>query len=386
MAQFSAVSGLGEITDRMRRALTASHTTWVEVDVLRAGQTVARNIPITSGSVSGSRTGSVRRTCRLTVTDVPTSHLPSGDGRSPLDPWGNELVIRRGIRYPDTTTETITQGVFGISGSKVNRFGDVDLTGEDRAGRIGKWRFLTPFGVAAGTGVMTAVTSLAQTILPGVEVVDLTALGTSTLVATALDEATDPWTGGVATWADQIGADAAFDRAGRLVVREVPDLRTQPVAWQLVEGPDCVITDLTATLTDSVPNAVLVIGDAAGTAGFSSTSIDADPTSPTWYGPDVNTPQPGYGPRVVSIRSSLITSQAQADALAAATGRRLFGQGEQIAVSLLPANPALSEGDLVHVRRAGLRVDRVYVVDRLELPLGAGAMSLTCTQIRRATT
>lgn len=369
------------VTARYRRAVTSSYQVAVEAEIQRAGVVAATGLRIVGGDISITRSADVRRTCTVTVVGVPRGLIPTSRQRTALDIYGNELIIRAGIRYPDGTTELIPQGVFPLTSSRLVDTADgvaVELTGEDRAGRIAAAKLLAPWATAAGTSLVDAITALAEDRMPGVTVINLTSTPHDLPATHLIEEQGDPWGDGIAVWASAAGAEVYFDRTGRLVIRDVPDPTSQPVDWEMFEGASSPITGLTREYSDSLggANAVVVTGETTGGDDpVRAIAYDLDPASPTYY-------YGGYDSRPVWISSPLVTTEAQAQAMADARGRELFGATEQVTITAIP-NHAIDEADLIHVRRERSGFDDVTVADSIRLPLGVdGDMTIT-GRIRR---
>lgn len=367
---------------RYRRAVTSSYQVAVEVEIQRAGVVVASDLRVVDGDISITRSADVRRTCAVTVVGVPRGLIPTSRTRTALDIYGNELVIRAGIRFPDGTADLLPQGVFPLTSSRLVDTADgvaVALSGEDRAGRISKAKLLAPWATAAGTYIVDAITALAEDRLPGVTVVNLTSTPYDLPATHLIEEQGDPWADGIAAWAAAGGAEVFFDRTGRLIVRDVPDPTSQPVDWEMFEGAGSPITSLTREYGDSLggANAVVVTGETtSGADPVRAIAYDLDPASPTYY-------YGGYDSRPVWITSPLVDTEAQAQAMADAAGRELFGATEQITITCVP-NHAVDEADLIHARRERSGFDDVIVADSVRLPLGPdGDMAITGRLRRR---
>jgi hypothetical protein len=220
--------------------------------------------------------------------------------------------------------------------------------------------------------VATAISALAEDRFAGIEVVDMLS-ATDTFPTHVLEEQSEPFSDGIAAFAEAVGGEAFLDRQGRILLRDVPDPGSTPVAWQMVEGDSCTVTSLSRTYStsDGGVNAVVVTGESVTTTPVRAVAIDSDPESPTYYyGP--------YGPHPIWEQSSLITTTDQEQRAADARGRELFGVSEKVIVKAVP-NPAIDEGDLLYVRRARTGFDDVMVVDSLSLPISyAGTMQMTC--------
>src|SRR6185369_8938102 len=79
----------------------------VEADVYYVGNFIA-TLPLSAGSVTIDRTAHIRRTC--TVTVASPSFIPLF-AASALAPYGTELRIKMGIKYPSGAVEMVPLGV-----------------------------------------------------------------------------------------------------------------------------------------------------------------------------------------------------------------------------------------------------------------------------------
>lgn len=369
------------VSDRFLRAVTAPYKFAKLVEIRRNGVTVLTDVAVKEGSIQVDRTSDVRRTCSLKVVGITPDLVPSARNRSPFDPYGNEIVIWTGIEYPDGSKELLPQGVFGITSCELVDTVEgiaLQITGSDRANRIGKAKLLKPWNTLLGTSALDAIEALAEDRYPGIQVVDLTS-SEATFSMHVLEEQADPWADGIEVFADAVGAEAFMDRYGRLVIQDVPDPANQPVAWRFVEGKNCVVTSLTRKYDDSTPNAVVITNETPDAALIRAVVVDTDPESPTYYGPDEDNPVPGgYGPRPIWESNPLITSTSQATIVAEAKARLLFGGTEQVLVSIVP-NGAIDEGDLIYVERERSGFRDVMVVQSFPVPVTyKGTMDLVC--------
>ena len=368
-----------DVSDRYKRAITASYTFAASVEITRSGVTVASGLRVVGGNVRADATADVMRTCSVEVVGLPDGLIPTSRQRTPLDIYGNELVLKAGIQYPDGRTELVPQGVFTITDSDLVDTADgvaVALSGDDRAGRLGDAKLLTPWTTGTGTDAVTAIRNLVEDGYPGLTVVDLLSAA-DTFPPHVLEEKADRWADGVQAFAEAVGGEAYFDRDGRLVLRDVPDPSAQPVAWQFAEGGSSVATKLERRYSRSAggANAVVVTGENSSNAPVRAVAVDDDPQSPTYYyGP--------YGPRPVWETSPLVTTTDQAQRAADARLRQLSGATEVITVSGVP-NHAVDPGDVAHVTRLRSGFDDTVVVRAVSVPLSyAGEIQLDCRVLR----
>jgi hypothetical protein len=342
-------------------------------EIRRGGVTVATDLQVVGGEVRVDRGADVRRTCSATVVGLPASLIPSGRVRSPLDVYGNELVLRAGITYPDGV-ELVPQGVYLITGSDLtDTAGQLELKieGVDRSAYV-SFPLLNPLVTPSGTSLVSAIAGIVDAQLPGTPTVVATASADSTPVH-VLEEDADAWADGVLEMARAAGAEAWFHRDGELIIRDVPDPGTEQVAWRFVEGPTCTATALTRSYAagPGTGNAVVVTGESAENDPVRGEARDLDPESAAfWDGP--------FGHRPVPISSPLVTTSAQAAAVAKAELRRLAGATETVTITAVP-HPALDEGDVVHLVRERSGFDDLLTVESFSLPIGCeGSMVLTC--------
>lgn len=376
-----------QVSERYKRSVTAVYTFAHLVEVRRAGVTVATGLRITEGSVDATATADVRRTCSLTVVGLPKSLVPTRRNRSPLDVYGNELAIHAGVAWPDRV-ELVPQGVFEITDSEVVDTAEgitASLSGRDRAGRFGDAKLLSPWGTAPGTSAIDAITDLAADRYPGLTIVDNTSAA-DTFPPHVVEEEKDPWAAGILVFARAVGAEAFFDRAGRLVVRDVPQISSLPVSWRFFEGRGNPAVKLSRKYSvTGAANAIVMKGENSSNAPVKAVAVDTDPLSPTYYGPDADNPvAAGFGPRPVFESSPLVTTTEQAQRAADAMLRQLSGATEMVNITAVP-NHAVDPGDVVHVRRGRSGFDDVYVVDSVSVPLSnEGTMELACRVLREA--
>ena len=98
-----------------------SHTSVVTADIYKAGVAIALNLPVVSGSVTIDGRAALRRRCTVTVLDVNGTFAPN-DATDTLAPYGNEIVLKRGV--PGTLA---TLGVFRIGTASVSDSGPVTI-------------------------------------------------------------------------------------------------------------------------------------------------------------------------------------------------------------------------------------------------------------------
>jgi hypothetical protein len=344
--------------------LLQSHSILSYVDILTADPNVSRRLYVVEGSVTIKNTDAVGRSCRLTLTD-PDGTLTPHDAEDLLSPAGTEIKPWRGIELDSGTFEMIPQGVFGLDETEIDEDADggvtISLTGYDRshavAGPLGR-----TMAIPAGTLIENAIKVLVQSkLLSAVFALADTRKTTSILL---LAENDDPWAK-AQTLAESVGFKLYFDRNGICTMKPIGETLRPTVVPQYNEGANATFMVPRRTLSVSeAANEVVVTGTANGTSQIKAVAADNNPNSRTYVGG-------AFGRRTVTIESSVIWTQEQADNLAGVKLNELIGNSEQIVFDAIP-DPSLDEGDVVHISRPKLGVNgRQLIVDAIEVPMSA---------------
>lgn len=344
------------------RTLATSHTMVAKVDVYYNGTLKVANLPFDSGSVTVDRGSKTRRTISLSVSDP--KYLPWLE-TDPLAPYGQQLVVSRGIRYSNGAEEWVPLGTFRLNEPSGDvHFGPVTVTGASMECAVVDDKFLTPATTRGYAGCVEAMEGLIRQTLPSAVVVNLTADGRNPTVAVAdWDAGADRWDA-VTQIARAMSAEIYVDAQNRFVITDLPDVVNGTVAWDIAEGEGgTLISSARSMPRTAVCNAVIASGEnsASGAAPVSGFAKDLDPTSPTrWEGPF------GRVPKFIS--SALWVS---ANACTSAAEYALFdaiAPNVQTSLDSLP-NPALEGNDIIRLIHAG-RKER-YLVQSLSIPLTA---------------
>jgi hypothetical protein len=348
------------VTARFLEALRHSHNVRVQVDAYRAGVLIQADLPVAAGAVTIDGSSEVRRQLDLSVAD-PGLAPAAGDTTGPLTPYGTELFVRRGITFPDGSTEWVPQGWFrvqSVSGSLAPEV--LKVQGVDRSRTVADARFLTPTQSVTTNTIPNEIKRLVQGAIPGATFIDRTG---STASTPELVWEQDRWAA-INDLATAIGAECFFDADGACVLRPVPSIDS-PVSWYVDAGESGVlIGGSKQTSRDTTYNGVVASGERTdNTSPYTATVTDNNPSSPTyWLGP--------YGQVPYFYSSPIITSLAGAQSAATGLLARTKGLTRSVSLSAVP-NPALEPGDVIQV----VFPDRTYerhVVDSLTIPLDPG--------------
>lgn len=342
-------------------AVRRSHEIAVRVDVLYNRAPVAQGLRLTQGTVTLDRTAAQRGRCAVTLAEP--FEIPTTTGGL-LTPYGYELSISRGVRYPSGVEEVIPLGVFPIQTSVSD--GTTRLTalqGIDRSQMVVDARLEDSVAIAAGTNYGTAIRNIIAAAIPGLTY-DFAAT-TYTTPALVFEAQADRWAT-AQNMATAIGCELYFDGTGVCVLRPEPMFSALP-SWVLSEGEGGLLTGAALTL-DRAPafNRVVTTGE-----NTSLTTIprgvwtDDDPSSPTYYAG-------GFGAKPRFFASAFITTDAQAASAAEAIGTAQKGVARSLTLGAVP-NPALEPGDLVLIKREAIGVNEVHILDALTFGLTADA-------------
>lgn len=354
-------------------ALRYSHGVTSRVTLYLPDGTTISDVPHAGGTVDYDDTRAVRRTATVNISNV---RLWSTSMDSPLSAVGPELGVEYGVLVPGRARPVWTPVFRGPidESSRSTPLGaqGVAVTASDRTIKLLRDRFPVPHQIAAGTLVTTAITDLIRRTLPGATVAVLSASGDYSLVKTFTINR-DPWADGVQVLADRIGVVVYADRTGGFLIEDVPTLTDAPV-WVLDTGPGGALV----ALDQKTSNAKLINASYArgiqtdGTALVLGRAVVDDPARPDYWGTDTIPGPAGRNPRFYA--SSLITTQAQADAVAKTNLERFAGIYATCNPTGLP-HPGLEPGLTISTRtRDG--VHQRHLLSKVPIDLAGGAQAL----------
>jgi hypothetical protein len=334
--------------------------------VVTPGQTgvnpVGTDIPILDGDVVMDGTADVRSTLDLT-TD---GGLWPTRASSLLTPYGNEIHVRRGVKFGNGTVEWVSLGYFRIDTPEQRQAptGTIRVSAQDRMAGITEARMLAPVQFPIGTTLGAIFTRLVTEVYPWATIqwddgTNLATLGRALICEEDRYQfLADLVTAAAKTW--------YWDHRGVLVIK-TPAASGAPV-WDVTHGEGGVLVELSRRLTRrGVYNGVVATGEAADTrVPARAVAVDANPSSPTyWYG--------SFGKVPRFFASPLLGTNAAAQAAANTLLRQYLGLPYNVDFDAVP-NPALEPGDPVNITYPGRA--ETHVLDRLTVPLTAsGALS-----------
>lgn len=357
-----------EVTETFLAALRQAHTMVAAVDVYDGVDLLLEDVGITDGTVTVNSGTGVRRTLDLTIADEtlwPT-----------LDTTGLEIRPRRGIRYPDGTTELVPLGVFQLDsmGMRLAPGGGIEVrTAPDRWAMVQRAAFELP---TASVKTNTIQVEIERLIAASGAPYD-----TASFLATATDlVGPQVWEGDraaeVTDLATSIAADVYFDVGGNLVIADAPLLSATPV-WTVDASASGVLIggDLGRDRSRTYNVVVASMAAVDGRTPFApQTAADTDPTSRTYVsGP--------FGRVPFHYRSSKLRNTTQALAAAKTILNRVKAINASLNLEAV-VNPALDRGDVILVLTPS-GIEERHLIDSVTIPLTvAGTQQITTRSSR----
>ena len=348
-----------------KTALSRDHVVVSKAEVWNQNQKLI-DLPISSGSVSADASSTVRRTCNVTLFQQrEANNLVPNTGFDYLTPYGNELRLFRGIKFADGTVEYVPLGVFEIidvSISDTNDGIEIDITGLDRSVIISRNKLIDAYTLTTGT-LESSITNLLQNRYADVQTNFPTTNISVEQVVIGTDNARDAWKSAVEL-CSLVGYDLYFDVFGVAIMRQFPSIDGAVVVATYIEGEGTTITSLDRSISSrETYNGIIYTAQGSRFSPIQVQVWDEDTTSPTYrYGV--------FGSSPKFIDSQLVSTET--DAIKAATSllNRYIGAQETINWESM-VDPTLEPNDVVYIKTVGSKVDRLVIIDSIEIPLGA---------------
>jgi hypothetical protein len=359
---------------RFENSVVNSHDVAVTCQVVDpASGFVAAKLDVISGNVSSDATRKTRRQCSLTLQDSSGELIPT-DVHDMLQPFSGYFIqLARGISWRDGTQELFPLGTFAPYAPKITDTDDnleIALDGYDRSKIISRLRWTQPYSIASGTNTATAIKNLLLNRMPGLrfDFQPTAATVPATTLGTSADN--DPWDDATKI-AEADGMELFFDARDVVVLRDIPDPDVNPIVRTFQDDENCTITALThATDADRMYTGVVV---------YSEGSEVVAPIRVEVWRDDTPLRIPYFFP------TQLIKTEAQAIATAQSLLRRV-GRAEYSAdLSVIP-DARQEVGDVVRIKRDRSRLDDVFVVSSIAMPLDATSTASITTERRRLPT
>lgn len=338
------------------KLLSTSHGVTGRLRASINGSAFTYPVQMLQGSVEISGNSAMRRKLSCTIrADIDSPEC---------DVFRTEYRAEYGIVRPNGEVVWIPQGVFVIDDAQEVGLKQIKISGKDRWLRVQNARFLQPM-TTSGLHLPVMI-SMLRGADPRIQV-------SSYSTATARHN-TSVWERdrdkAILEMAKSIGADVYFNQLGVAEIRQQVDVGVGTPVWQIGGGDGGVLLDAQRQRKQgNTYNAMVVEGETAeGVPPVRSVAYVNNPSSPINFGGT-------FGQRPKFFRSSMITTQSQADDAAASMLSKATGIAKVLNVSSLP-HPGLDAGDIINVEVANGVWER-HVVDAFTLPLGPGEISIS---------
>ena len=352
-------------------ALRTSHAYETQVQGFLPDGSPPFDIPITDGTVTLDRTADRRARCDLTLAGPLQYPLLDTD---PLAPYGVEVEVKRGVQFPDGSTELVSFGRMRVQDLDRSRpAGSATLTAYDRSAQVADERFTVPRKLSAAN-----VTAQIQALIADVYPLATFNVGPDATSGAVVTFDRDRWAA-IQQLAVAIGYEVYIDSELVWQIVPVPDATGDPAVWTVDTGPQGVLVSSDSSVTrEGVANGVVAAGEpTSNRAPAFGLVTDDNPESPTlWGGPF------GRVPRFYS--SPLILTNGQAVTAAAAILRDQLGAFRSVSFQSVP-NPALEPGDVLLVQDGDDPPVR-YIFDSFTIGLSAGASMTGTSRAQSAVT
>jgi len=358
------------LTAPYKAAVMAGAQMFIKVQVFNANGVAGELLPVTDGSITYDYSAAVRKTCTLNISDPGRTLVPEL-ASSIIAPYGQKIkvwmgpadnLVPMGVFYINEVDASDTGAMFGIT-----------IKGYDQSGKIAKETLTSVYIINGGTNVAVAIQNLLLSRDPKLKFNFSPTIYTTP--KTILDLNQDCWAAAL-QMATTVGMDLFFDRNGVCTLRPTPNTKTATTSWiysdKISDGYGLLIDQLQKIVIadGSVFNDVIVTGETSGTtAVYTGRAQDLNPNSPTY----VNGP---FGDIPVFFKSSILTSNAQAQQLASSKLLYFMGRADQITL-MGPPNPAQDEEDVVKIVRGALSINAKYTIDKIEFTLAPAGENST---------
>lgn len=344
----------GGLDATYRSVLSSSHLPVTYVDVWDRNGVILENLPIIRGSVTANLMSRVTRNLSMSVDE---SYYPWSD-TDYLAPFGNELRVRRGVRYGDGLEVTFPIFRGKITDVAMSEDGTIEVSAADRAYDVDEAKFVAPENSSVGVTVDTEIRRL---ISDGV-------LNATFGDSDTFYEVVPPltWEHDRAAAADELAtAVGAFWYAlsdGKYVIRRIPWTVPGDPVITLADGENGIITLALPTKSrNAVFNSVTAISERTdGSTPVYAVIEDVNPASSTYV-------EGNFGRRHKLLR--LQTPSNQGDALSAARAylKHTTARSETWSWLQVP-DPAMELGDITQLNVRG-RTGIIQVVSAFTMPL-----------------
>lgn len=361
----------------LKAAIQTDHIVVSKAEVWNQDQKLM-TLDIVDGTVTVSNSSSIRRTCSVSLSVGRDSEIVPDTGFDALSPFGNELRLYRGVEFANGTREYVPLGIFRIVNVDIkdtNNGVEINVEGEDRSIIISRNKWTGPYQVLSGT-LEAALTALLQNRYVDIKTDFPTTNVTVQKVILGTGREDDPWKDAVYL-AQLVGYDLFFDVNGVCVMRQFPTLDAGVVVAKYEEGADTVALQLARTITsrETYNGVIYTVQGSERGAPIRVEVWDEDTTSPTYrYGV--------FGTVPIKIETNILSTQDEAIKAATSLLNTYIGAQEGINLDAI-VDPTLDVNDVIYIKANGAKVDRLAIVDEMNVPLMPDGVQSVQTRIVR---
>jgi hypothetical protein len=359
-------------------AIKSDHIVVSKAEIWTSDQKLA-DLAIDSGVVNVSTSSAVRRTCSVSLTQGrdSTSLVPDSDFDL-LTPFGNELRLFRGVQYDNGSVEYVPLGVFVITDVTINDKNDgvaIEVAGDDRSLIVSRNKWISPYQLLSGS-LEASLSDLIKNRYPDALVSFPTTNITINQVVLGVEKENDPWKDAVEI-AELVGYDLFFDADGIVQLVPFPSLDDAMIVASYQEGQGTTVISLDRNIStrETFNGIIYTLEGSKITTPIRIEIWDEDEDSPTYrYGK--------FGQVPIFITSNLLTTSDEAVKAAANLLNTYIGAQEGISWQSM-VDPTLDVQDVVYIKSNGAKVDRLVILDSINIPLEASeTMSATARTVR----
>jgi hypothetical protein len=325
------------------------------------------DLEIDSGNVTINVNSIIRRSCSVRlITNRTENNLVPDTGFDAITPFGNELRVYRGVRFDDGTEEYVPQGVFVMTDVKITDSNNgvlIEIIGEDKSLLVSRAKYTEVYTMVPGT-LESSLTALLQDRYPDVETNFPTTNVSVQQIILGVNRDNNPWRDAVDI-ASLVGYDLFFDVNGVATMKQFPSLDGAAVVAAYQEGENTLITAIDRTMsTKETYNGIIYTVQGSKILTPIRVEVwDEDSTSPTYrYGV--------FGEAPIFIESNVIATSTEAVRAATLLLNAYIGAQEQITWNSI-VDPSLDVNDVVYIHAIGSKVDRLVIIDSLNMPLNS---------------
>jgi hypothetical protein len=350
----------------LKQAVRTDHIAVSRAEIW-SGDRKVQDLEVSSGKVTISSDSSARRTCTVSLfADRDRNNIVPDNDFDSLTPFGNELRLYRGVEFSDGSREFVPLGIFVITDVDITDTNEgvvIKVDGIDRSLIVSRAKWTKPYQMVTGS-LEDSITALLKDRYPDVVTAFPTTNVSINQVILGTEKDNNPWKDAVEI-CELVGYDLFFDAEGIVEMKLFPSIDGAVVVASYDEGQDTAITTLNRTIsTRETYNGVIYTIEGSEVAEPKRIEVwDENTTSPTYrYGT--------FGEVPIFVETSILATEEEA--IIAATNLLNFYIGAQETISWESiVDPTLDVQDVVYVQTEGAKVDRLVIIDVLDIPLEA---------------